>query len=142
MCVVGLGFDSTSPAFVRSRASQAAGSDGRLAQKHNRSSISGGRDCVDTICADLCSIPTSCWLCLLGTALFRLSSSLCHQTVVFHIYTQDYAVSLNFERSSKVQVRARMVYFSMCAVFSVARLHSHVVSPFLPLLRDAYVTCT
>ena len=34
VCVVGLGFDSTSPAFVRSRASQAAGSDGRLTQKN------------------------------------------------------------------------------------------------------------
>ena len=33
MCVVGPGLDSTSPAFVRSRASQAAGSDGRLSQK-------------------------------------------------------------------------------------------------------------
>ena len=33
MCVVGPGFDSTSPAFVRSRASQAAGSDDRLAHK-------------------------------------------------------------------------------------------------------------
>ena len=33
MCVVGPGYDSTSPAFVGSRASQAAGSDGRLAQK-------------------------------------------------------------------------------------------------------------
>ena len=33
VCVVGPGFDSTSPAFVRSRASQAAGSDCRLAKK-------------------------------------------------------------------------------------------------------------
>ena len=33
VCVVGPGFDSTSPAFVRSRASHAAGSDRRLAQK-------------------------------------------------------------------------------------------------------------
>ena len=33
VCVVGPGFDSTSPAFLRSSASQAAGSDGRLSQK-------------------------------------------------------------------------------------------------------------
>ena len=33
VCVVGPVFDSTSPAFVRSRASQAPGRDGRLAQK-------------------------------------------------------------------------------------------------------------
>ena len=33
-CVVGPEFDSKSPAFVRSRASQAAGSDGALAQKN------------------------------------------------------------------------------------------------------------
>ena len=34
MYVVGTGFDSTSPTFVRSRASQEAGSDGRLVQKN------------------------------------------------------------------------------------------------------------
>ena len=34
VCVVGPGFDLTSPAFVRSRASQTAGSDGWLAQKN------------------------------------------------------------------------------------------------------------
>ena len=34
--VVGPGFDSTSPAFVRSSASQAARSDGRLAKNGNR----------------------------------------------------------------------------------------------------------
>ena len=42
-----------------------------------------------------------------------------HQTVVFHLSTQDFAVSLNFERSSKVQGRARRVHCSMGAVFSV-----------------------
>ena len=67
VCVVGPAFDWTSPAFVMSRASQAARSDGRLAQKRNRASIPGGSDCVDTICADICSIPTSCSLCLLRT---------------------------------------------------------------------------
>ena len=34
VCVVEPGLDSTSPAFVRSRSCQAAGSDGRLAQKN------------------------------------------------------------------------------------------------------------
>ena len=68
VCVVGPGIDSMSPDFVRSRASQAAGSDGRLAQKkRNRVPISGDRDCVDTICADVCSIPTPCRLFLFGT---------------------------------------------------------------------------
>ena len=36
VCVVGPGFDTTSPALVRSRATKAAGSDGRLAKKRNR----------------------------------------------------------------------------------------------------------
>ena len=49
VCVVGPGFDLTSPAFVRSRASQAAGSDGRLAKKRNRAPISWSKDCVETI---------------------------------------------------------------------------------------------
>ena len=56
VCVVGSGFDSTFPAFVRSRASQAEGSEGRLAQKKD----SMGAGFVDTICADVCSSPTSC----------------------------------------------------------------------------------
>ena len=71
VCVVGPGFDSSSPAFVRNRASQAAGSDGRLSQKNGIGppSMGGGKDCVDTICADVGSIPTSCRLCLLGTSI-------------------------------------------------------------------------
>ena len=43
VCVVGPGFDSTSPAFVRSRASHAAGSDGWLVQKTESGPITGGR---------------------------------------------------------------------------------------------------
>ena len=39
-----------------------------------------------------------------------------------------YARLLNFEMSSKMQGCARRVHCSMCAVFSVARPHSHVVS--------------
>ena len=77
------------------------------------------------------------------------SSSSCHQTVVFHLSTQDFAVSLNFERSSKVHGRARRVHCSMCAVFSVARPHTHVVSPSnycqfsaAPCcMRNLYVVC-
>ena len=41
--VVGPGLYSTSPAFVRSRASQTAWSNGRLVQKRNRAPISGAR---------------------------------------------------------------------------------------------------
>ena len=52
-------------------------------------------------------------------------SSSCHQTVVFPLSTQDFSVSLKFERSSKVHGRARRVPCSMCAVFSVARSHSY-----------------
>ena len=32
----------------------------------------------------------------------RVMSSSCHQTIVFHLSTQDFAVSLNFERSSSL----------------------------------------
>ena len=64
VCVVGPGFDSTSPAFVRSRASQQGATAG-LPIKRNRAPIFGGRDCVDTICADVCSSQTSCRRCLL-----------------------------------------------------------------------------
>ena len=50
VCVVGLIFDSTSPAFVRSRASQAAGSDGRLAHKRNRTPSLGPGLCRHNLC--------------------------------------------------------------------------------------------
>ena len=66
--VVGLGFDSTSPTFVRSRASHAAGSDGRLAKKNKSGPRFWGQGCVDTICTNVCSIQTSCRMCLFGTA--------------------------------------------------------------------------
>ena len=66
MRVVRPGFDSTSHAFERRRASQAAGSDSRLAQKRNRVPSSGDRYCVATICVDVCRIPTSCRLCPFG----------------------------------------------------------------------------
>ena len=79
VCVVGPGFDSTSPAFMKSRASQAAGSDGRLAQKTESGPISGGRDCVYTICADVCCSPTSCRFCLLGPPL--ISSAVASYTI-------------------------------------------------------------
>ena len=67
VCVVGPGFDSTSPASVRSRASHAAGNDGRLAQKTESGPHLWGQGCVGTMCTDVCSIPTSCRLCLFGT---------------------------------------------------------------------------
>ena len=60
--------------------------------------------------------------------LVVLSSS-CHQTSVFHLSTHFFAVSLNLLRSSNEQGCARRVHCIMCAVFSVARPHSQVVSP-------------
>ena len=41
----------------------------------NRSPIFGGRGCVETTCADVYSIPTSCRLCLFGTPVPLLTSS-------------------------------------------------------------------
>ena len=68
--VAGQDFDSSSPAFVRIRASRAAGNDGRLAQKNIIGPPSlGGRCCVHTIGADDCNIPTSYMLCLFGTEI-------------------------------------------------------------------------
>ena len=57
------------------------------------------------------------------------SSSSFHQTSVFHLFTHFFAVSLNLLRSSNEQGCARRVHCIMCAVFSVARPHSQVVSP-------------
>ena len=57
------------------------------------------------------------------------SSSSCHQTSVFHLSTHFCAVSLNLLRSSNEQGCARRVHCIMCAMFSVARPHSQVVSP-------------
>ena len=37
-----------------------------LPKKRNRAPIYGGGDCVDTICADLCSMPASCRGVFLG----------------------------------------------------------------------------
>ena len=57
------------------------------------------------------------------------SSSSCHQTSVVHLSTHFFAVSLNLLRSSNEQGCSRRVHCIMCAVFSVARPHSQVVSP-------------
>ena len=57
------------------------------------------------------------------------SSSSCHQTSVFHLSTHFFAVSLNLLKSSNEQGCSRRVHCIMCAVFSVARPHSQVVSP-------------
>ena len=56
-------------------------------------------------------------------------SSSCHQTSVFHLSTHFFTVSLNLLRSSNQQGCARRVHCIMCAMFSVARPHSQVVSP-------------
>ena len=57
------------------------------------------------------------------------SSSSCHQTSVFHLSMHFFAVSLNLLRSFNEQGCARRVHYIMCAVLSVARPHSQVVSP-------------
>ena len=62
-------------------------------------------------------------------AKYWASSSSCHQTSVFHLSTHFFAVSLNLLRSSNEQGCSRRVHCIMCAVFSVARPHSQVVSP-------------
>ena len=56
------------PAFVRSRASHAAGSTGRLAKKTESAHHLWRQDCVDTIYTDVCCITISCRLCLFGTS--------------------------------------------------------------------------
>ena len=69
VCVVGPEFDSTSPAFVMSRASHTAESDGGLAIKKESGPHLWGQGCVDTICTDVCSIRIPYRLCLFGTYL-------------------------------------------------------------------------
>ena len=51
LCVVGPGFDSTSPTFVRSRARQ--GATASLPKKQNWAPSLGAGFCVDTISADV-----------------------------------------------------------------------------------------
>ena len=60
---------------------------------------------------------------------FIFYSSSCHQTCVFHLYTHFFAISLKLLRSSNEQGRASKVHCIMCAIFYVARPHSHVVYP-------------
>ena len=64
-----------------------------------------------------------------GSIQPQSSSSSCHQTSVFHLSMHFFAVSLNLLRSSNEQGCSRRVHCIMCAVFSVARPHSQVVSP-------------
>ena len=54
------------------------------------------------------------------------SSSSCHQTCVLHLSTHFFDISLKLFRSSNEQGSAIRVHCIMCAVFSVARPHSHV----------------
>ena len=58
VCVVGSGFDSRSPAFVWS-----------FHKNRIWPSYQEGMDEIDTICADVCSSPTSCKLCPFGPFL-------------------------------------------------------------------------
>ena len=72
------------------------------------------------------SVQWPCGVCGKG---LQASSSSCHQTFVFHFSTHFFAISLKLLRSSNEQGSARRVHCIMCAVFSVARPHSHVASP-------------
>ena len=69
-----------------------------------------------------------CISCMFFLCFCSLSSS-CHQTCVFHLSSHFFAISLKLLRSSNEQGSARRVHCIMCAVFSVARPHSHVASP-------------
>ena len=59
---------------------------------------------------------------------FISSSSSCHQTSAFHVSTHFFVVSLNLLMLPNEKGCARRVHCIMCAVFSVARPHSQVVS--------------
>ena len=75
----------------------------------------------------ICTIPLDC-----GTPMLYpcgASSSSCYQTCVFHLSTHFFTISLKLLRSSNEQGSSRRVHCIMCAVFSVARPHSHVASP-------------
>ena len=123
VCVVGPGFDSTYPAFVRSRASHAAGSDGRLPpQKRNRAPISGGR-VVLTPFVHMSVAFQSRAGCVFGTRCLG------HQTILFHSSVHCFPTSLNIIRSPKEQGCASWEHCNMCAVVSFAFPHAHVVTP-------------
>ena len=57
-----------------------------------------------------------------------ISSSSCHQICIFHLSMRLISISLKRLISSNEQGRARRVHCIMDAVFSLARLHSHMVS--------------
>ena len=75
VCVVWSGFDSTSSVFLGAEPARRQGATAGLPKKQNRVPISRGRDCVDTIPADVCSSPTSCRLCLLGPEVWSSVAS-------------------------------------------------------------------
>ena len=83
---------------------------------------------ADVVCF-VCASCGSSQCCVLHGLQFVNSSSSCHQTSVFHMSTHFFAVSLNLLRSSNEQGCARRVHCIMCAVFSVTRPYSQVVSP-------------
>ena len=91
-------------------------------KKRNPAPISGGRDCVDTICADFCSSPTSCRLCLLGPTQVTHH----HRRVIKQLLSIiPRIVSLHYciERNEVIQ-RA-----GMCKLGTSALPQAHVVSP-------------
>ena len=107
VCVVGPGFYSTSPTFARSRASQAAGSDGRLAQKRNRAPYLG-EGIVETQFVQMSAAVHPRADCIfLDHQQLIIIMSLNH---CFNCSTHRFAVSLNFRRSSVL----RGEHCSMC----------------------------
>ena len=84
--VVGPGLVSTSPAFVRSRASHPAGPHGRLAQKMaNRAPIAGGGKVRHNL--HRCESYTACRRCRLEP-LFWIQLQ-CHKDILIYIYTYE-----------------------------------------------------
>ena len=54
VCVVGKVFDSTSLVLSGAELARRQGATAGMPKKRNRVPISGGSDCGDTICADVC----------------------------------------------------------------------------------------
>ena len=76
-----------------------------------------------------------------------MSSSSCHKTVVFHLTTKDFAVSLNFEMSSKVyEGVVKGALQPVCGVFCYETTFACCVSievfPFLLLVLATCVLCS
>ena len=154
MCVgvlsvgLGPGLDSMSPARSRRSASHAAGTHGWLPQKTGRPGLRRGGVGGYNLHSVPPNSPPDCGTvahqpragCIRLVQGVWSSSSSCHQTVVFHLSTQDFAVSLNLERSSKMGA-LQHVHDIFCRDTAFTCCVSIEVLPFLPLFLAACVTC-